>query len=235
MDSNCVLLHVAPNGVARLTFNRAELHNAIDEAVISQFKARLAEVASDPRVRVLIVAGNGKSFCAGADLNWMKRTADYDEERNYRDALEFTELLEALDTLPKPAIARVHGPAYGGGVGIVCACDIALGTPQALFMFSEVKLGLVPAMISPYAVAAIGALLATVLTGPTAGAAEPNLLANPGFESGLDDWTCSGGSGTAASGTVHSGTGALEAPPAGQDNARCSQVVAVRPGAEYTW
>src|SRR5690606_20163452 len=132
-------------------------HNAIDEATIAEFKAGLASVADDPDVRVLVVAGNGKSFCAGADLNWMKRTAAYDEEQNYRDALEFTELLAALDTLPKPTIARVQGPAYGGGVGIVAACDIALGTPQAAFMFSEVRLGLVPAMISPYAVAAIGA------------------------------------------------------------------------------
>lgn len=157
MNSNCVLLHKAPSGVATLTFNRANLHNAIDEATIAEFKAGLASVADDSDVRALVVAGNGKSFCAGADLNWMKRTAAYDEEQNYRDALEFTELLAALDTLPKPTIARVQGPAYGGGVGIVAACDIALGTPQAAFMFSEVRLGLVPAMISPYAVAAIGA------------------------------------------------------------------------------
>jgi methylglutaconyl-CoA hydratase len=147
---------VTGNGVATLTFDRPDLHNAIDEATIAEFKAGLAKVAADSGVRVLVIAGKGKSFCAGADLNWMKRTANYDEEQNYRDALEFTELLAALDTMPKPTIARVHGPAYGGGVGIVAACDIALGTPQAVFMFSEVRLGLVPAMISPYAVAAIG-------------------------------------------------------------------------------
>jgi methylglutaconyl-CoA hydratase len=156
MTSPCVLLHTGADGVATLTFNRAQLHNAIDEATIAELRAGLARIAADPAVRVLVIAGNGKSFCAGADLNWMKRTASYDEEQNYRDALEFTELLAALDTLPKPTIARVHGPAYGGGVGIVAACDIALGTPQAAFMFSEVRLGLVPAMISPYAVAAIG-------------------------------------------------------------------------------
>jgi methylglutaconyl-CoA hydratase len=156
MSVRPVVLQSGRNGVATLTFNRGELHNAIDEATIAELKACLAHVAADPAVRVLVLAGNGKSFCAGADLNWMKRTADYDEEQNYRDALEFTELLTALDTLPKPTIARVHGPAYGGGVGIVAACDIALGTPQAAFMFSEVRLGLVPAMISPYAIAAIG-------------------------------------------------------------------------------
>jgi methylglutaconyl-CoA hydratase len=147
---------VAGNGVATLTFERPGLHNAIDEATIAEFRAGLAQVAADSAVRLLVVAGSGKSFCAGADLNWMKRTAAYDEAQNYRDALEFTELLAALDTMPKPTIARVHGPAYGGGVGIVAACDIALGTPQAAFMFSEVRLGLVPAMIGPYAVAAIG-------------------------------------------------------------------------------
>jgi methylglutaconyl-CoA hydratase len=152
-----VLLHTRPDGVATLTFNRAPLHNAIDEATIAEFRASLARVADDPAVRLLVVAGNGKSFCAGADLNWMQRTASYDEEQNYLDAMEFTGLLAQLDTLPKPTIARVHGPAYGGGVGIVAACDIAIGAPQAAFMFSEVRLGLVPAMISPYAVAAIGA------------------------------------------------------------------------------
>ena len=153
----CVLLHTGPDGVATLTFNRAPMHNAIDEATIAEFRAGLARIAADPDVRVLVVAGNGKSFCAGADLNWMKRTASYDEEQNYQDALEFAGLLAQLDTLSKPTIARVHGPAYGGGVGIVAACDVAIGTPQTVFMFSEVRLGLVPAMISPYAVAAIGA------------------------------------------------------------------------------
>lgn len=157
MTAPAVLLEVAAAGVATLTFNRADLHNAIDERTISELKAALERIADDPAVRVLVVAGNGKSFCAGADLNWMQRTAQYDEEQNYRDAREFTELLALLDRLPKPTIARVHGAAYGGGVGIVAACDVALGTPQAAFMFSEVRLGIVPAMIGPYAVAAIGA------------------------------------------------------------------------------
>lgn len=156
MDAHPVLLHLGPDGVATLTFNRPSLHNAIDESVITELKSALQRVAADAAVRVVVVAGNGKSFCAGADLNWMQRTACYDEAQNHRDALEFTELLAILDTLSKPTIARVHGPAYGGGVGIVAACDIAIGTPQAAFMFSEVRLGLIPAMISPYAVAAIG-------------------------------------------------------------------------------
>src|SRR5512139_215038 len=131
MATNSVLTQIGPDGVATLTFNRPDLHNAIDESVIAECKAGLRRVADDPAARVLVVAGNGPSFCAGADLNWMKRTAHYDEEQNYRDALEFTELLALLDGMPKPTIARVHGPAYGGGVGIVAACDIALGTPEA--------------------------------------------------------------------------------------------------------
>jgi methylglutaconyl-CoA hydratase len=156
MNSNSVLTQVGADGVATITFNRPELHNAIDESVIAQFKSGLRQVAVDPNVRVVVIAGNGKSFCAGADLNWMKRTAGYSEEQNYRDALEFTELLALLNEMPKPTIARVHGPAYGGGVGIVVACDIAIGTPEAVFSFTEIRLGLIPAMISPYAVAAIG-------------------------------------------------------------------------------
>lgn len=156
MSNESVVTEIGANGVATLTFNRPDLHNAIDESVISQCKAGLRRVADDPAARVVVIAGNGKSFCAGADLNWMKRTASFDETQNYRDALEFTELLALIDGMPKPTIARVHGPAYGGGVGVVACCDIAIGTPQAAFCFSEVRLGLIPAMISPYAVAAIG-------------------------------------------------------------------------------
>jgi len=156
MTANAVLTRIGADGVATITFNRPELHNAIDESVIAQCKAGLRQVAGDTSVRAVVIAGNGKSFCAGADLNWMKRTAGYSEEENYRDALEFTELLSILNEMPKPTIARVHGPAYGGGVGIVVACDIAIGTPEALFSFTEIRLGLIPAMISPYAVAAIG-------------------------------------------------------------------------------
>lgn len=156
MNPPSVLTEIGANGIATITFNRPDLHNAIDESVISQFNAGLRRVAADPAARVVVIAGNGKSFCAGADLNWMKRTAGFTEEQNNRDALEFTEILTLLDRMPKPTIARVHGAAYGGGVGIVSCCDIAIGTPEAVFSFSEVRLGLIPAMISPYAVAVIG-------------------------------------------------------------------------------
>jgi len=156
MSEPRVLTHVGADGIGTITFNRPQLHNAIDESVISEFTDGLKRLAAEPTARAIVVTGNGKSFCAGADLNWMKRTAAYSEDENYRDALGFTELLATLNTMPVPTIARVHGPAYGGGVGIVAACDIAIGTPQALFCFTEIRLGLIPAMISPYSVAVIG-------------------------------------------------------------------------------
>ena len=157
MATDSVLTRVGSNGVATITFNRARVHNAIDEAVIAEFKSGVRQVAAEPAARVVVIAGEGESFCAGADLNWMKRSAAYTEEQNYREAADFAELLQLLHELPKPTIARVHGPAYGGGVGIVAACDIAIGArTTASFSFSEVRLGLIPAMISPYAIAAIG-------------------------------------------------------------------------------
>ena len=156
MATKCVLTTVRSDGVATITFDRPRVHNAIDEAVIAEFTAGLQQVAADPGARVVVVAGEGESFCAGADLNWMKRSAAYDEQHNYREAVDFAELLRLLHGMPKPTIARVHGPAYGGGVGIVAACDIAIGARSASFVFSEVRLGLIPAMISPYAIAAIG-------------------------------------------------------------------------------
>lgn len=156
MTQTSLLTQIDAQGIATITFDRPAVHNAIDESIIGEFTAALKRLDADPALRALIVAGNGKSFCAGADLNWMKRSAGYSEEENYREALGFTELLAMLDGMRVPTIARVHGPAYGGGVGIVVACDIAIGTPEALFCFTEIRLGLIPAMISPYAVAAIG-------------------------------------------------------------------------------
>ena len=156
MTTDSVLTRIDRTGIATITFNRARVHNAIDEAVIAEFKNGLRQVAADAVARVVVIAGEGESFCAGADLNWMKRSAAYSEQQNYREAADFAELLQELHELPKPTIARVHGPAYGGGVGIVAACDIAIGARSASFAFSEVRLGLIPAMISPYVIAAIG-------------------------------------------------------------------------------
>lgn len=143
-------------GVATLTLNRPDVHNAFDDHLIATLTARLRELDADAGMRVVVLAANGKSFSAGADLNWMKRMAAYSEAENLRDAVALADLMHTLSTMSKPTIARVQGPAYGGGVGLVACCDIAVGTPAAAFSLSEVRLGLIPAVISPHVVAAIG-------------------------------------------------------------------------------
>jgi methylglutaconyl-CoA hydratase len=139
-----------------LTLNKAERHNAFDELLISEITTGLLELEADPRVRVVVLSSTGKSFCAGADLNWMKRVASFTSQENLREARSFARLLSTLNELGKPTIARVQGPAYGGGVGLIAACDIAVATYDALFALTEVKLGILPAVISPYLLAAIG-------------------------------------------------------------------------------
>ncbi|MGE0724464.1 MAG: enoyl-CoA hydratase/isomerase family protein [Alphaproteobacteria bacterium] len=149
---------VATTGaVARITINKPEVMNAFDETLIADMTAAFARVGADPAIRAVVLAGNGRAFSAGADLNWMKRTADYSEEENVADARGLAHLLKVIDRLEKPTIALVHGAAYGGGVGLVAACDMAIAVPEAIFSLSEVRLGLLPAVISPYVVAAIGA------------------------------------------------------------------------------
>jgi methylglutaconyl-CoA hydratase len=143
-------------GVARVTLNRPELRNAFDDSLISELRKTFEEVGNDKTIRAVVLAGNGPAFCAGADLNWMKRMAGYSYEQNLADAQGLAEMLSALDRLPKPTIARVHGPAFAGGTGLVAACDIAIGTPEAKFCFSEAKLGLVPSTIGPHVMRAIG-------------------------------------------------------------------------------
>jgi len=143
-------------GVARVTLNRPELRNAFDDVLISSLTRTFTEIGKDPAVRVMILAGNGPAFCAGADLNWMKRMAGYSYEQNLADAKGLAEMLATLDRLPKPTIARVHGPVFAGGTGLVAACDIAVGTPEAKMCLSEAKLGLSPATISPYVIRAMG-------------------------------------------------------------------------------
>lgn len=142
--------------VGILTLNKAKRHNAFDEQLIAEITAGLRELEADPRVRAVVLSSTGKSFCAGADVHWMQRAADYSAEENLRDAHRLATLLSTLSGLAKPTIARVQGAAYGGGVGLVAACDIAVGTYDAVFTLSEVKLGIVPAVISPYVLAAIG-------------------------------------------------------------------------------
>lgn len=144
------------DGIARVTLNRPEVRNAFDDALISLLTQAFADLESDKSIRAIVLAGNGPAFCAGADLNWMKRMAGYSYAQNLADAQALAGMLAALDRLSKPTIARVHGPAFAGGTGLVAACDIAVGTPEAKFCFSEAKLGLSPATISPHVLRAIG-------------------------------------------------------------------------------
>jgi methylglutaconyl-CoA hydratase len=144
------------DGIARVTLNRPALRNAFDDELIKKLRSAFEDVAKDKAVRIMVLAGNGPAFCAGADLNWMKRMAGYGYDENLADARSLAEMLAALDRMPKPTIARVHGPVFAGGTGLVAACDIAVGTPEAKFCLSEAKLGLSPATISPYVIRAMG-------------------------------------------------------------------------------
>ena len=144
------------NQCAILVLNRPEIRNAFDDELIANLAKTLKKLDVDDSVRAVVLMGAGPAFCAGADLNWMKRMAGYTEKQNYADAKALAEMLKVLDRLSKPTVARVHGPAYAGGVGLVAACDIAIGTPEAEFALTEAKLGLSPATISPYVVRAMG-------------------------------------------------------------------------------
>ncbi|MBN8736684.1 MAG: enoyl-CoA hydratase/isomerase family protein [Xanthomonadales bacterium] len=142
--------------VATLKLNRPQVHNAFDDTLIAELTAALESLAADAGVRALVLTGSGATFSAGADLNWMRGMARAGEQENRDDALRLAELLRALQFFPKPTLARVNGSAYGGGVGLVACCDIAIGVEGAKFALSEVKLGLVPATIAPYVLQAIG-------------------------------------------------------------------------------
>ena len=152
------ILRIERNGgTARIALARESVHNAFDAALIAELTVALALAGADPGVRVVIITGLGSTFSAGADLNWMRGMARAGEEANRTDALALARLMHTLNFLPKPTVARVNGSAYGGGVGLVACCDIAIGVDDAKFSLSEARLGLVPAVISPYVVAAIGA------------------------------------------------------------------------------
>ena len=144
------------NGVALVTLNRPDVHNAFNETLIAELTDALRALDTNPRVRAIVLLGAGKSFCAGADLKWMERMAGYAYEQNIADAGALARLLQTLACVGKPTIARIHGPSFGGGVGLIACCDIAIATQEATFTLSEVKLGLIPATIGPYVIEAIG-------------------------------------------------------------------------------
>jgi methylglutaconyl-CoA hydratase len=144
-------------GVETVTLNRPDVRNAFNDEVIAELTAVFLEISKRDEVRCVVLAGNGPAYCAGADLNWMKRMAGYTREENIEDASALARLLEVIWRCPKPTIARVHGDAYAGGTGLVAACDMAVAADTAFFCLSEVKLGLIPATISPYVIRAMGA------------------------------------------------------------------------------
>jgi len=151
-----VLLSVNPHGVATITLNRGELHNALDDQTVELLIATLQTLAEDKEIRVVVLTGAGISFSAGHDSDWMRKMADFDESQLRRHALRMSTLLQTLDQLPYPTIARVQGSAFGIGAGLIACCDIAISVSDALFCFSDVKLGIIPALAAPYIVRAIG-------------------------------------------------------------------------------
>lgn len=154
MSASLAIERQGPVGL--VTMNRPERHNAFDDLLIHELTEALRTMEAEDGIRVVVLSGAGKSFSAGADLNWMKRMAGFSKEENQRDAMGLAALMRTLAHLRKPTIARVQGAAYGGGVGLVACCDIAVATQAASFALSEARLGLIPAVVSPYVVAAIG-------------------------------------------------------------------------------
>lgn len=150
-------IHIADqHGVRTLTMDRPQVHNAFDDALIAELTGALEQAETDASVRAVVLTGSGSCFSAGADLNWMRGMVGASEEENRADSLRLAKLMRTLQFFAKPTLARVNGAAYGGGVGLIACCDIAIGIATSKFSLSEVKLGLVPAVISPYVVAAIG-------------------------------------------------------------------------------
>jgi len=189
---NYTTIYIEREGrVGRIWFNRPEVHNAFNAIMIRELRDALADVRQDPQVRVVILSGRGTSFCAGADLNWMREIIHYSYNENIQESTELAECLEELYALPKPTIARVNGTAIGGGNGFMAACDIIIASREAVFGLSEAKLGLVPAVISPYIVRRIGEARARryFLTGERidAARAEEVGLVNRSLDPGLLD------------------------------------------------
>ena len=150
------------NHVGIIWFNRPEIRNALNDTVLKEISIALKAMEKDAGVRAVCLAGRGPAFCAGADLNWMKKASGYSKAQNLKDAkVGLADMLYQLHTLKKPTVARIHGPAYAGGMGFVAACDIAVASMDASFCLSETKLGLIPATISPYVIRAMGERMAS--------------------------------------------------------------------------
>ncbi len=155
-EGSPVVIQATPEGVAVVNLNRPARKNAFDEPMVDALTEAFTTLKSQEHVRTVFLRGAGGSFCAGADLDWMRRAAGWTEDQNREDARDLAGMLRLLHELPQLTVALVEGPAFGGGAGLVAACDLALAAADALFSFSEVRLGLTPATISPYVVAAVG-------------------------------------------------------------------------------
>ena len=156
MSEPIVLCSTDARGVATVTLNRPEIHNAFNEVLIEELRSAFERVATDPKARLMVLASRGKSFSAGGDLNWMRKQGTLSEKENQEDAYRLAVMLKTLDILPKPVICRIQGAVFAGGVGLVSCCDVAVAAEGAIFSLSEVKIGLAPATIGPYVTAAIG-------------------------------------------------------------------------------
>ena len=151
-----LLITTDKRGVRTLTLNRPERHNALNSALISALTAAIKECNNNTDVRIVVITGSGTSFSSGADLEWMRASINHDEAANRNDAMQLAVLMRTLSDIQKPTIARINGSSYGGGLGLIACCDIAIATLDAQFAFTEVRLGLVPAVISPYILMSIG-------------------------------------------------------------------------------
>ncbi|MGG7567563.1 crotonase/enoyl-CoA hydratase family protein [Rhodovulum sp. DZ06] len=160
MAYETLLLEVDARGVATLTMNRPEAHNAMSKALITDLQQAAADLGADDKVRVVVLTGAGRSFSAGGDLRWMQAQMAADRETRMREAGGLAKALQALNTLPKPLIGRINGQAFGGGMGLISVCDVAIGVTGAKFGFTETRLGLIPATISPYVLARMGEAMA---------------------------------------------------------------------------
>jgi len=150
-------LKIETGAVATVTLNRPEVRNAFNDEVITELTQAFGQLGQDDQVRAIVLAASGPAFCAGADLNWMRRMADYTHAENLADAAALAEMLRVIYTCPKPTVARIQGDVYAGGIGLVAVCDMAVSVDTANYCLSEVKLGLYPATISPYVIRAMGA------------------------------------------------------------------------------
>lgn len=156
MPDTAISVSTDDRGVATVTLSRPDRHNSMNAAMIAELTAAAAALGADPAVRVVVLTGQGESFCAGGDLGWMREQMTADRETRMAEARLLARMLGALNTMPKPLIGRVNGQAYGGGIGLMSVCDVAVGATSARFGLTEVKLGLIPATISPYVIARMG-------------------------------------------------------------------------------